>query len=113
MGISHVELSDEVEISGIKISSTQYDPSQPGNVPEKHKEKFLRIQQLGETKFNEYCSPASMNPISGPWQRERKATAQRVFERALKCREENRNEDGWRDSIEHLIFDRFYIEVTW
>jgi hypothetical protein len=83
--VSQVELSNEAEISGIRVAFTQYDHSQPGNVPEKHREKFLCIQRLGEQKFNEYYSQPSMNPTSGPWQRERKATAQKIFDRAVKC----------------------------
>jgi hypothetical protein len=113
MVVSHSELSQEVELSRIKIISTQYDQTEPGNVPEKHREQFICIQQLGEQKFHDYCSPASMNTTSGPWQRERKETAKKIFVRALKCRDENRNEDSWRESIEHLIFGRLYIEVNW
>jgi hypothetical protein len=113
MVLSYVELKQEAEDSGIHIISAQYDDKHPGNVPEDHREKFRCVQLLGDRKFDEYASQPSMNPTAGPWQRERKQTATYIFNRAVRCRQEKRNEEGWRESVEHCIFNRFYIEVTW
>jgi hypothetical protein len=113
MSVSYIEIKEEAYLSGIHFDTIQYVHSSPGNVPEEHREKFLCIQKLGEQKAEEYCSQPTMNNISGPWQRERKKSANDILQRAKKCREENRNEAGWRDEIETSVFQRFYIEVTW
>jgi hypothetical protein len=110
---TYLTLKREVEASKIHIISARYDDNYPENVPDNHREKFRCVQELGGRHFDVYCSQPSMNPTSGPWQRERKKTAQVIFKKASKCREERLNEDGWRANIEYCIFNRFDTEVTW
>ena len=111
--VNYATLKKEIELSKGHILSAEYDDSQPGNVPEEHRVKFRHIQWLGHQKFSEYCAQLSMLPTSGPWQHERKNVASIIFKRAAKCKDEKRNEDGWRESIEYRIFDRFDTEVIW
>ncbi|KAI9668201.1 MAG: hypothetical protein M1821_001021 [Bathelium mastoideum] len=111
-GPEYLELKREASASRVHTFPDRYDDSLQSNVPADHREKFRCIQSLGDKKFDNYASEPTMNATSGPWQRERKATAAKIHSLARKCRSENRNEDGWRSEIEPLVFQRFDVEVT-
>jgi hypothetical protein len=112
-GKKYRELKAETKRQCIFFSSQRFSSRFPGRVPELHREKFFTIQELGRTLYETYAFVPGCDSLERPWQYENKRKASRLVRDAIRCREANKNEGGWRYELEPRVFERFEIEVTW
>lgn len=79
--------------------------------PAKYSEGFQHIQTLGKKSLNEYkgSGPSSEEP----WRSDTYVRSQKLAALATKLEREQRNEAGWRSSLEPHILARFSVEVAW
>lgn len=107
------ELKAETKQQRIFFSSQKFSSRFPNLVPELHREKFSTIQELGRMLYDTYAFVPGCESLERPWQKENKRKASRLVRDAIRCREANKNESGWRYELEPKVFERFEIEVTW
>jgi hypothetical protein len=107
------ELRREAKRQGIEVNSKKYDPLTVADIPPEHKDKFEIVQSLGRILFDNYGFIPNGDTPDKPWQRDIKKRAVQLRQFASRCRDENRNESGWRYEIEQRLFERFDIEVAW
>jgi hypothetical protein len=107
------DLKAETKRKRIFFSSQKFSSRSMNLVPELHREKFLTIQALGRTLYDTYAFVPGCDSLERPWQYENKRKASRLVRDAIRCREANKNEGGWRYELEPKVFERFEIEVTW
>jgi hypothetical protein len=104
------ELRHKAKELNIVVQQATFCVDQPGNVPAEHRMKFDDIQMLGNLTYASYGLHPSADK---PWQRANKKRAATLNQVAMRCREEKRNEGGWRAMVEFRLFERFEIEVAW
>jgi hypothetical protein len=107
------DLRREAKRQGIEFNSIKYNPLTVVDIPPELKDKFAVIQSLGCITFNDYGFIPSGDTLDKPWQQDIKRRALQLMNFAARCRNENRNESGWRYDIEQKLFERFDIEVAW
>jgi hypothetical protein len=78
----------------------------------RHRDIFDNIQKLGDYKFEDWRKDIYIDS-SRPWRQETKQRAEIIVEFARHCRKDRVNEESWRRRLEHYIFLRFELEVTW
>ncbi|KAF2691377.1 hypothetical protein K458DRAFT_324704 [Lentithecium fluviatile CBS 122367] len=111
-GKKYRDLKAETKRQRIFFSSQKFSSRFPNLVPELHREKFFTIQELGRTLYDTYAFVPGCDSLERPWQYENKRNASRLVRDAIRCREANKNEGGWRYGLEPKVFERFEIEVT-
>jgi hypothetical protein len=112
-GKKYRSLKAETKRQRIFFSSQKYSSRFSNKVPELHQEKFFTIQELGRTLYETYAFVPGCDSLERPWQYENKRKASRLVRDAIRCREANKNEGGWRYELEPKVFERFEVEVTW
>lgn len=112
-GKKYRNLKAETKRQRIFFSSQKFSSRFPNLVPELHREKFFTIQELGRTLYDTYAFVPGCESLERPWQSENKRKASRLVRDAIRCREANKNEGGWRYELEPKVFERFEVEVTW
>jgi hypothetical protein len=112
-GKKYRDLKAETKRQRIFFKSQKFSSRFLDLVPEIHREKFFTIQELGRTLYDAYAFVPGCDSLERPWQYENKRKASRLVRDAIRCREANDNESGWRYGIEPRVFERFEIEVTW
>ncbi|KAH4013756.1 hypothetical protein HBH98_194300 [Parastagonospora nodorum] len=111
-GKKYRDLKAETKRQRIFFNSQKFSSRFLNLVPEPHQEKFFTIQQLGRTLFKKYAFVPGCNSLEQPWQYKNKRKASRLVRDAVRCRDANKNEGGWRYELEPKVFERFEIEVT-
>lgn len=99
----------------------KYKISFDGNLPQlerrawplQHEKIFLDVQKLGKAVFADYSESSVIDSLSKPWKASTRRRTKLLADKASLCREENRNEAGWRFAIEPEIMARFTVEVAW
>ena len=84
------------------------EPEVPG--PEAY---FKDIRALGEYNFDDYRSNITIESRQKPWRQDILRRAKTISAKARRCLEADKNEPGWRLSIESDVLARFSIEVVW
>lgn len=112
-GKKYRDLKAETKRQRIFFSSQKFSSRYLERVPELHREKFFTIQELGRTLYDTYAFVPGCDSLERPWQSENRQKASRLVRDAIRCREANKNEGGWRYELEPRVFERFEIEVTW
>ena len=84
----------------------------PDKWPSYHWHVFSKIKELGNYEFEAWQKDIYVDS-SRPWRQETKQRAENIVELAQRCRKGRVNEEGWRRELEHYIFLRFKLEVTW
>lgn len=112
-GKKYRDLKAETKRQRIFFSSQKFSSRSQSLVPELHREMFFTIQKLGRTLYDTYAFEPRYDFMERPWQSENKRKASRLVRDAIRCREANKNEGGWRYELEPKVFERFEIEVTW
>jgi hypothetical protein len=107
------DLKWKAEALGFIVQHSGFHIKRPGNVPPEHQARFEHIQALGRFEYDSYGLQPSPETVDKPWQLLNKCKANKLSQLAIKCKEEKRNEAGWRDSVESKVFERFEIEVAW
>lgn len=112
-GKKYRNLKAETKRQRIFFNSQKFSSRFLDLVPEFHHEKFFTIQVLGRTLYDTYAFVPGCESEERPWQRKNKQQASRLVRDAIRCREANKNEGGWRYELEPKVFERFEVEVTW
>jgi hypothetical protein len=107
------DLKRKAEALGFAVQHSGFSTNRPGNVPLEHQARFEHIQALGCFEYDSYGLQPSPETVDKPWQLLNKCKANKLSQLAIKCKEEKRNEAGWRESVESKVFERFEIEVAW
>jgi hypothetical protein len=81
--------------------------------PSVHAVTFGNIQKIKRKTFDTYSADIDPRSNDEPWKEQTKRRAQRVASRARSLVKQDRNESGWRFSLENCILERFTIEVVW
>jgi hypothetical protein len=112
-GDRYRKLKAETKRQRVFFNSQKFSSRFSNQVPELHREKFLTVQELGRTLYDTYAFVPGCESLERPWQRENRRKASRLVRDAIRCREANKNESGWRHELEPKVFERFEVEVTW
>jgi hypothetical protein len=88
-------------------------PAQPSCWPDTLRRLFTDVQKLGGQKYDDFSENVTIDSIEKPWRLQTKKRAERLAKLVETCREERRNEAGWRYCIEPEVLHRFTIEVAW
>lgn len=112
-GDKYRKLKAEAKRQRVFFNSQKFSTRCLDKVPKVHQEKFHTIQQLGRTLWDSYAFVPGCESLERPWQPQNKQKASRLVRDAMRCREANKNEGGWRYELEPKVFERFEIEVTW
>jgi hypothetical protein len=86
-------------------------PSHPW--PAAHSTTFQTIKTLGEQQFNTYSENVNIRSHEEPWTAQTKNRAEWLANRASRLSTQQRNEAGWRFSLETDVLRRFSVEVAW
>ena len=105
------KIAEDAKRNNIEVVPDQFDPENPGNIPQEHRAKFEDIQNLGRIRYREYKN--TPRSPSTPPRTTTLRTANAIKEIALVCKRFNKVEEGWRMAIESKLFERFDLEVNW
>ena len=81
-------------------------------LPEEHAETFGIIRAIRNQRFEEYGVNITL-ANDQPWKEQTKRRVTWLASRAASLITQQRNEAGWRFSLENDVFHRFRIEVAW
>lgn len=107
------ELAQQAKTLNVIFHQRTFSGSQRQVSSHPHHQKFMHIQTLGRIVYDSYGLQPSPDTVDKPWQLINKKRAEKLCKLAVDCMEERLNEDGWRDRVEHTLFERFTIEVAW
>ena len=88
-------------------------PVEQKSWPAPYAKMFDDVQRLGKKTFQDYSESSIIESLQMPWKETTKRHAERVVALAKRCRDESRNEAGWRMTLESEVMARFTIEVAW
>lgn len=74
---------------------------------------FENIGHIGELRFDSFCASIDIHSADQPWRRQTKTQAGWLADRANRLVNQERNEAGWRFSLENDVLQRFSFEVAW
>lgn len=77
------------------------------------KKTFGNIAARGTTSYENYHENITFESEERPWRAQTKHRAAMIAETATRCLKAKKNEAGWRLNVEHLILNRFSVEVSW
>jgi len=84
--------------------------------PTEHIRAFQHVSVLGSSKFSTYYSEGamdSMEPEEKLWKRFIRDQAQRLVETTERNVRNHQSETKWRLDLEHIIYQRFELEIEW
>ena len=84
-----------------------------GEWPAAHKSTFENIRKIGAQSFDGYCAVIDIRSDEQPWREQTKHRAEYLAKRAAHLFNQQRNEAGWRFSLENDVLKRFSFEVAW
>jgi hypothetical protein len=88
-------------------------PVEQKSWPAPYAKMFDDVQRLGKKTFQDYSESSIIESHQKPWKKTTKHRAERVTALAKRCRDETRNEAGWRMALESEIMTRFTLKVAW
>lgn len=88
-------------------------PVQPSRWPETYTRLFSDVQKLGCREYDDFVESITIDSLGKPWRNSTKSRADRLASKAEMCFREDKDERGWRMSIEHEVLHRFTLEVAW
>jgi hypothetical protein len=90
-----------------------FDDHDESRWPVHLKKTFDNIALLGGTTYGNYNESITFETEERPWRTQTKRRAAMIAETATRCLRAKKNEAGWRLNLEHLILNRFSVEVRW
>lgn len=96
-----------IEKLGISLKNHSCDA-----LPSEHRETFNLIREIGEKTFDDYGKDITFRN-NEPWRKQTHDRAKWLAGRAASLVNQQRNEAGWRFSLEPDVFHRFKVEVAW
>lgn len=82
------------------------------SLPKEHTKTFEKIRAIRDQKFEDYGANITL-ASDEPWKEQTKRRAMWLANRAASLVGQQRNEAGWRFSLENDVFHRFRVEVAW
>jgi hypothetical protein len=83
-----------------------------GAPPPEHQETFNLIAEIRNKNLDDYRKDITLKS-SEPWRQQTYDRAKWLASRAANLVSQQRNEAGWRFSLENDVFHRFRVEVAW
>jgi hypothetical protein len=101
------ELGRLIKKLGISFKRASFDAP-----PLEHRETFNLIRAIRNKNMNDYRKDITFKS-NEPWRKQTHDRAKWVAKRAASLVDQQRNEAGWRFSLENDVFHRFRVEVAW
>lgn len=81
-------------------------------LPLEHRETFNLIRAIRNKNLDDYRKDITFKS-NEPWRKQTHDRAKWLARRAASLVSQQRNEAGWRFSLENDVFHRFRVEVAW
>lgn len=104
---SNCKLRGHIEKLGISFKRPGCDA-----LPLEHRETFNRIRAIRNKNLDDYRKDITFKS-NEPWRKQTHDRAKWLARRAASLVNQQRNEAGWRFSLEPDVFHRFRVEVAW